>query len=205
MELLDIIGYTGVLILLLSLIPIGKKQKVLLILTGLLVLLIYSILKPIFPIAGLCIIALFLVIFEIRKSLRKKTAIQMIEVEYDNNYIVNFIENYKKDIYSFFPFYVPHKNHKCFLVMRDMNLAGIFIGNLNDDKLTIEVDYIKPIYRDNFIGKYIYIKNTGFFKKMGVSLLIGKSFHSAHSNFLKKMGFLKTYIDDQMFYVKSID
>ncbi len=205
MNWIDIIGYVGVASLLLFLLPLDKQNKLLVIAASLLILLVYSILKPIYPVGILIIVLIIILIIETRKTLKSKSTIKLVEVEYDNTYITEFIKNYKKDIYSFFPFFVPHRSHKCFLVMRDMNLAGIFVANITGDILTIEVDYIKPMYRDNYIGNYIFNQNPGFFKKMGINKLVGKSFHSGHSKFLKKMGFVQTYVDDQLFYVKNID
>lgn len=205
MDYLEIIGYLGVAIALLSFLSINKVNKLKIVILAMFLILVYSILKPIFPVTALSIIIIIIVVIELKKSYKKKSTVKLVEVEHDNTYIIEFINNYKKDIYNFFPFYIPHESHKCFLIMRDMNLAGVLIGNLNGGIFTIEVDYIKPIYRDNYIGKYLFIQNTGFFKKMGVKKLIGKSFHNGHSKFLKKMGFTKTYIDDQMFYVKNIE
>jgi hypothetical protein len=205
MDWIDIIGYIGVASLILLILPVDKQKKLLLIMGTLIILLVYSVLKPIYPVGVLMIVLMLIVIKEIRKTFKTKSTIKLVEVEYDNTYITEFIKNYRKDIYSFFPFYVPHRSQKCFLIMRDMNLAGIFVANVTGDILTIEVDYLKPMYRDNYIGNYIFNQNPGFFKRMGINKLVGKSFHSGHSKFLKKMGFTQTFIDDQLFYVKNIE
>jgi hypothetical protein len=205
MEQIDIIGFAGVATGLLRFIAYGKIQRRILLLSAILLLLTYSFLKPIYPFAVLMLVVLGYFIFQLIKLKKSKASIRLLEVEYDNNYILEFVKNYKKDIYNFFPFYEPHESHKCFLVMRDMNLAGILIGSIVGDTLTIEVDYTKPMYRDKEIGCYIYKQNTGHFKKMGIEKLIAKSFHRGHSKFLKNMGFEPTFIDNQMFFVKIID
>ncbi len=205
MEQIDLIGYFGLVILLLSFLSSNRVKKLIIILLGILMLLTYSILKPIYPIGIIFFVLVVYVIIQIKKSFTSKPSIKLVGVEPDNSYVKEFINNYKRDIYNYFPFYSPHDGHKHFLVMRDMNLAGIFIGNITDDIFTIEVDYIKSIYRDNLIGNYIFKQNPGFFKKLGIKQLIGKSFHNRHSKYLKKMGFTKTYIDDQLFYVKKIE
>ncbi len=205
MEQIDVIGFVGVAAGLLGFFAYGRIQRRLIILLAIILLLIYSLLKPIYPFAILMIIVLVYFIIKLREIYKSKVSIQLVEVEHDNNYIVEFIKNYKKDIYNFFPFYEPHKSHKCFLVMRDMNLAGILIGSITEDILTIEVDYTKPIYRDKEIGNYIFRQNPGHFKKMGIKKIVAKSFHKGHSKFLKKMDFEKTYIDNQLFFVKNID
>ncbi|MDD2385575.1 MAG: hypothetical protein PHP52_02205 [Bacteroidales bacterium] len=205
MEHIDIIGFIGVAASMLSFIATGKIQHRIIIIIAIALLLTYSILKPIYPFAVLMILVLAFYVFQIVKLQKSKASIILLEVEYDNNYILEFIKNYKRDIYNYFPFYEPHKLHKCFLVMRDMNLAGILIGSIAEDILTIEVDYTKPIYRDKEIGNYIFKQNPGYFKKMGIKKIVAKSFHKGHSKFLKQMGFEQTNIDNQLVFVKDLD
>jgi hypothetical protein len=205
MEIIDIIGYLGVISFGISFFAVEKRKRFGFILLSLILILICVSIKIIIPLIIICLILGAYIIKEIKVSQKAKNSIKLVEVTKDNIYLNEFLKNYKKDIYSFFPFYIPHSSHKHFLIMRDMNLAGILICNITKKTLTIELDYIKPIYRDNVIGYYIYNKNTGMFKSMGIERIIGKSFHKSYSKYLKRMGFLKNYIDDQLFYVKNID
>ncbi|MDD3687376.1 MAG: hypothetical protein PHE56_11480 [Bacteroidales bacterium] len=205
MEYWDIIGFAGVVLGLTGFFAHGKFQRRAFILVSILSLLIYSIARPIYPFTALMGAALIYYFYNIFKVTRSKMSIKLLEVEFDNSYIQEFIKNYKRDIYNYFPFYEPHKSHRCFLLMRDMNLAGILITSITGDIMTIEVDYTKPIYRDTEIGNYIYKQNPGYFKKLGVNKLLAKSFHKGHSKFLQKMGFEQTYFDNQLFFVKNLD
>ncbi|HNQ68088.1 MAG TPA: hypothetical protein PKN32_06910 [Bacteroidales bacterium] len=205
MDYKEILGFAGILLGIFALLAKGKTQRRVFYFLAITCLLVYSIIKPIYPFTILMIIAMGYYFYSIYKAKQSKVSINLLEVEYDNNYITEFIKNYKKDIYNFFPFYKPEKSHRCFLLMRDMNLAGIFIADIKDDVMTIEVDYTKPIYRDREIGNYIYKQNPGNFKKLGVSKLRAKSYHKGHSRFLLQMGFEQTYIDNQMYFVKNLD
>ncbi|HOZ30313.1 MAG TPA: hypothetical protein PLL66_05300 [Bacteroidales bacterium] len=201
----EILGFLGILLGLIAFIAKGKLQRRILFFIAIACLLIYSILRPIYPFTILMLIAMGYFFFSIYKAKKSKVSISLLEVESDNNYIVEFIKNYKKDIYNYFPFFKPEKSQRCFLLMRDMNLAGVFIAEIKDNIMTIEVDYTKPIYRDKEIGHYIYKQNPGYFKKMGVNTLRAKSYHKGHSRFLIQMGFEQTYIDNQMYFVKNLD
>lgn len=205
MEYWDILGFAAVLVGLTGFFAFGKIQRRILFLVAILGFIVYSIIRPIYPVAALMVIVLGYYFYGLYKASKSKSSIKLLEVEFDNNYIVEFIKNYKRDIYNYFPFYEPHKSHKCFLLMRDMNLAGILITSINGDIMTVEVDYTKPMYRDTEIGSYIYKQNPGYFKKLGVNKLIAKSFHKGHSRFLRKMGFEQTYFDNQLFFVKNLD
>jgi len=205
MEEKEILGFVGISLGLVALLAKGKLQRWILFLTAILCLLVYSIIKPIYPFTLMMIIAMGYFFFAVYKARKSKVSISLLEVESDNNYIVEFIKYYKKDIYNYFPFFKPDKSQRCFLLMRDMNLAGVFIGEIKDDVMTIEVDYTKPIYRDREIGNYIYKQNPGYFKKLGVNKLRAKSYHKGHSRFLVQMGFEQIYIDNQMYFVKNLD
>lgn len=205
MEYWDILGFAAVLVGLTGFFAFGKIQRRIMFLVAILGFIVYSIIRPIYPVAALMVIVLGYYFYGLYKAYKSKSSIKLLEVEFDNNYIVEFIKNYKRDIYNYFPFYEPHKSHKCFLLMRDMNLAGILITSINGEIMTIEVDYTKPMYRDAEIGSYIYKQNPGYFKKLGVNKLIAKSFHKGHSRFLRKMGFEQTYFDNQLFFVKNLD
>ncbi|MDD3859339.1 MAG: hypothetical protein PHW83_04015 [Bacteroidales bacterium] len=205
MDYKEILGFAGIFLGMIALIAKGKLQRRILFFLAIISLLVYSLIKPIYPFTILMIIALGYYFFSIYKAKQSKVSINLLEVEFDNNYIIEFIKNYKKDIYNYFPFYKPEQSHRCFLLMRDMNLAGIFIADIKDDIMTIEVDYTKPIYRDKEIGNYIYKQNPGNFKKLGVNQLRAKSYHKGHSKFLIQMGFEQTYIDNQMYFVKNLD
>lgn len=168
-------------------------------------LLAYAILKPNFTLAIIAILGICIITFYILKVFKKKISIKMLEVEYDNNYIQEFINNYKKDIYSYFPFYQTKDEQRCFLTFLNTDLAGIFIAKKVKKDLIIEVDYVKPSYRNKTIGNYFYKQNTGYFKKLGVNRLITKSYHKGHSKFLKKMGFEQHFINNEMFFIKNLD
>ncbi len=205
MESLDILGFAAIVVGITGFFAFGKHQRRILFLIAILSFLVYGLLRPIYPISALMFIVLGYYFYSLYKASKSKASIKLLEVEYDNNYIVEFVKNYKRDIYNYFPFYEHNKSHKCFLLMRDMNLAGILICSINGDVMTIEVDYTKPIYRDTEIGRYIYKQNPGYFKKLGVNTLIAKSFHKGHSRFLQKMGFKQSYFDNQLFFVKNLD
>jgi hypothetical protein len=205
METVDILGFAAVLVGLTGFLAYGKYQRRVLFIVAILSLLVYSLIRPIYPITALMVIVLGYYFFSIYKANKSKSSIKLLEVEFDNNYIVEFIQNYKRDIYNYFPFYEAQKSQRCFLLMRDMNLAGILIADIHDEVMKIEVDYTKPMYRDAEIGNYIYKQNPGYFKKLGVNKLIAKSYHKGHSRFLQKMGFQQTYLDNQLYFVKNLD
>lgn len=204
MEYIDIIIVIASLTLTAGFICNRKAFKQHLIFISLIAIVVYSFLRPFYPIGIVAVLGIIShIIFIIKKS-KTKSTIKLLEVEFDNAYIQEFINNYKRDIYSFFPFYQAEKGQRCFLMMLNADMAGILIAKINKNEMLIEVDYTKPDYRNEVIGKYIFKQNTGYFKKLGIDKLLTKSYHKGHSKYLKKMGFEQVNLDNQSFFVKNL-
>lgn len=205
MNLYDLIGFLGIILGIVGVFAVGKTKKLVLFLISTAIILVYTFIHPSYPFIFLFLLLEGYFIYEIIKLRKSRSTIKLIEVAPENSYIQEFIDNYKRDIYNIFPFYNYSPDHKCFLIMREMNLVGILIGKLENDVFEIEIDYMKPLQRDLEVGNYIYKINPGYFKKMGVKTLKTKPFHKGHIKYLKKMGFNETIIDGQMYYIKKID
>ncbi len=202
---IDIIAFLGMITTLLFFLTNDSRRKRVIAFTSITIFLTYSILKEIYPFT---ILLLGILIYSIRWSIRlKKTSksIELLQVDNQDIYIVDFLKKYKREIYNYFPFYTPAKSQHYFLIIRNMDIAGLLIGNITDSILTIELYFIKKKYRDEKIGKYLYIQNTGYFKRIGIKNIIAKSFHKGYSKFLLKMGFRETTKDDRKIFIKNID
>ncbi len=131
-------------------------------------------------------------IFYILRIYSKKELFQTLEIRANNNYLLAFLEFYKKDIEKYFPgfSYKPELNTVSFLIMRNMQIAGIFLAHKEtENELVVGLDFVTPQYRDYKTGNYIYIKLIPFFKEMNFNTLVSKSNSEFHKKYLKKMGF----------------
>ncbi|HXK80697.1 MAG TPA: hypothetical protein PLO05_00890 [Bacteroidales bacterium] len=205
MELHEIIQLLSISIVVTGIFLRTRKQRTLVIILGLVGLMFGFYMLPnmggiIFSFVILCY-----VIIKYYISRKKISQINIIEVTQDDNYLNKFLHYYKKELYNFFPLYEQSYNDRVFFLIREMNVAGILIVKINGSEMIIELDFIKPEYRDFEIGNYIYNRNTGYFKKLGVSKILAKSFHKKHSKYLIRMGFKQTLINEQLFFVKNID
>ncbi len=205
MNYYDLVGFIGIAFGILAFFSVGRKQRLLLFLLSSVLLLIYTVLNPKWPFIAVFVLFTAYIIYEIFKIRSGTLRIKLVEVNRDDSYIQEFLSSYKKDIYNIFPFFNQENAQKCFLIFRDLDLIGIIAGKITEKDFEIEVDYLKPGFRDYEIGEYMFKINPGYFKKFGINSLITKSYHKNHTKYLKKMGFEETYIDGQMFFVKKID
>ncbi|MCD6180465.1 MAG: YgjV family protein [Bacteroidales bacterium] len=141
------------------------------------------------------------------KQYNKKELFRTLEIRNDNNYLLDFVHFHKEDIAKFYPdFSVKNsKDHLSFLILRNMQVAGIFIGRLLDgNKLCVELDYVIPEYRDYKLGKYVYSADQPIFKEKNIKSLISGSYSPKNDAYLKKIGFEKILEDGTPIYQKHL-
>ena len=144
------------------------------------------------------------IVFLIRQYSRKEL-FRTLEVRNDNKYLLDFIQFHKDDIAKFYPKFSPQESddHLSFLILRNMHVAGVFIGRLLDgNKLCVELDYVIPEYRDYKLGKYVYSADQPIFKEKNIKSLISGSYSPKNDAYLKKIGFEKTIEDGNTVYLK---
>jgi len=147
-------------------------------------------------------------IYYLVKMYSRKEYYKVLEVRPENRYMIEFFDFYKKDIHQFFPgfTYKQDMNTICFLILRDMAVAGAFLAHPVDEKtLKVGLDYVIPEYRDFKTGKYIYLLNYKYFTEKGYSQLCCKSKSKTHDKYLSKMGFVKENRNNEELFVKYLN
>ena len=161
-------------------------------LVGALTFSIYGMLIGAFPVMLLNGIIVLVDLYYLYRIYTKKNLFDSIEVRGDNKYLLKFIDYYQKDIRKFFPDfkYNPKMNTVSFFVLRNMNVAGIFLAHREDnDTLKVGLDYVIPQYRDYKNGKYVYGTLREKFKKAGFKRIEAEDVSESHAKYLEKLGF----------------
>jgi hypothetical protein len=134
-------------------------------------------------------------IFYLYRIYSKKELFSTLEVRGDNKYLLKFLDFHNNEIQKFFPgfSYNPEKNTISFFVLRNMNVAGIFLAHREDGHtLKVGLDYVVPQYRDYKNGHFIYHRLRDRFLKDGFEKVVVRSNIRRHSKYLKKLGFSET-------------
>ncbi len=133
-------------------------------------------------------------IYYLSKIYSKKEHFETLEVRSDNKFLIRFLKFHDKEIQKFFPgfSYKPEMNTISFFVLRNMNVAGIFLAHReNNDTLKVGLDYVVPEYRDFKNGHYIYHRLRNKFIKQGLKKVVIPVYSKKYAAYLKKMGFKK--------------
>ena len=124
------------------------------------------------------------------KMYAQKESFKTLEIDITNKYLKHFLEFHSHDILKFFPGFNPENHYTtAFLILRDMQVAGVFLAEEKNNKLHIKLDYVTPQYRDFKPGDYIYNQQQGAFKEKGITHFVSERFSNAHDKYLMKLGF----------------
>lgn len=204
LSIYEIIGYlaSGIIALSMTMSSIVKFRWINLV--GASTFATYGILIGAIPVA---ILNGFIVAIDVYYLLRiygKKELFETLEVRKDNRYLLRFLEFHHDEIQKFFPgfTYKPEMNTISFFVLRNTNIAGIFLAHKGKDEcLRVGLDYVVPEYRDYKNGKFIYHSLKGEFVEGGFQKIISPGLTPKHASYLKRLGFSKTEGD---LYEKSL-
>lgn len=110
-------------------------------------------------------------------------------------YFDRFLEFYQEDIQKFFPDFEPKEcqGNERFLILRNMMPVGLLvIERRPDNTVFIKLDYAIPDYRDFKNGRFMVQALSKKFKQEGIKKMIACSSVAAHRRYLKKIGFKQT-------------
>ena len=204
---LELLGYLASAIVIVSILMSSILKLRIFNLIGSVLFSVYGFLIGAIPVGFVNGFIALINIYYLSKMLGQKEFFRTLNVRGDNYYLKEFLSFYKDDIAKYFPKfkYEPEKNRYSFFVLRNMNVAGIFMAReFDQNTLWITLDFAIPQYRDFKVGKFVFKDNVDMFRNDGYSRLIAYSVNKKHSKYLEKMGFKKEKSDGQTVYVKNI-
>ena len=193
MEWQEIVGYTGSVLIALSLMMknIVRLRKVNLF--GASTFAIYGLLVNAYPVLVLNSFIVLVDLYYLIDIYRRKDAFSLMPVLDPNHpYLNKFLDFYSDDINKFSPEFNKHKIQEAnyYFILRNLVPVGIFIYKLRSlNEAEILLDYAIPDYRDLKNAKYLYYAASEFLKEKGIKNLIAISEVNKHRNYLKRVGF----------------
>ncbi|NLO49825.1 MAG: hypothetical protein GX103_01490 [Bacteroidales bacterium] len=125
----------------------------------------------------------------------RKDFFDILEIRNDNRYLMKFLDFHQQEIQKFFPGFVykPEMNTISFFVLRDTQVAGIFLAHRTGiDTMKVALDFVVPEYRDYRNGKFLYTGLQGSFVSAGFRRAVAGSISPKHEKYLRRVGFAKT-------------
>ncbi len=191
---LTIIGYVASVFIAISMTMSSFVKFRIINLIGATLFFTYGILIYAWPVALLNAFIISVDIYYLYRIFSKKEAFEIMWVRNDNKYLKRFIQFYGDDIHHFFPEFSfdPGKNTHSFFVLRNMAVAGVFLGRReNQNILFVGLDYVIKEFRDYKNGKFIFHRLQDKIIEDGFDKIITKGHTKHHKKYLKKLGFIE--------------
>jgi hypothetical protein len=191
-DFLSLFGYFASLIIAISMTMSSIVKFRWINLTGALAFATYGFLIHAIPVTFLNGFIAAVDIYYLFRIYNKKELFQTLEIRGDNKYLQEFITFHQKEINIFFPgfSYKPEMNTLSFFVLRNMNVAGVFLAHREEGGvLKVGLDYVVPEYRDYKNGKFIYQRLRPYFLEHGVKKVVAPAANPKYAGYLKKLGF----------------
>lgn len=207
--LLEWIGYTGSVVVAVSLTMSSIKKLRWYNLTGAAIFSFYGFAIGAYPVGLLNLFIVAADSYYIYKMYSFHESFKSIQVAADDTYLNYFIDFYQSEINRFFPDFDKEAFQKtgntfALLLLRNAVVAGAFVGVKNEDTLIVQLDFVTAAYRDLKPGDFIYKKNIELIKEQGISQITSNTENVTHQKYLLEMGFEKQTKDGQTVFYKSI-
>ena len=204
---IEIIGYTGSLLVAVSLTMKNIYYLRRINLIGASTFAIYGLLVGAIPVLILNSFISLVDIYFIWEAKKKKEYFTLLPIEQTDGPLLNkFLNFYKDDILKFFPNFNKSKieEDKSFFILRNLIPVGLFAyKELSSEEILIELDYSIPDYRDLKNARFVYFAQSNHFNKNGYKILRAETEVNAHKKYLNKIGFTENPTESGNF-IKNI-
>lgn len=173
-------------------------------LTGSTLFTIYGFTIGAYPVGAVNGFIMITNIIYLSKMYTQKEYFRTLEVRSDNKYLEDYLAFNKADILKYFPEFDFANHQISLLILRNMQVAGVFLAEKNGDELQVKLDYVSAPYRDFKLGKYIYRDSIQDFKAKGIKYFSSEIHSKKHNKYLKKLGFKEEVNMDKTLFIKDI-
>lgn len=188
----ELIGYAGSVLIVISLAMSSIIKLRVINLIGALTFGLYGVLIGSMPVLITNVVISGLNIWYLRKELTTRAQLNVVPVEIDDPFLVEFLHHYAPDIEQFRPgFVLPAVSDVAFVMMRDVSLAGVFIGSdTGGGELRVDLDYVAPPYRDLRSGASLYGDRGERFTDRGWTSLLVVDVDKTQKDYFLRMEFV---------------
>ena len=193
--LLEIVGWIGSALVIVSLTQARVLRFRLLNLAGAVLAVVYNLALSIWPFAAMNLVIAVIDVYWLRRLLGERhdpAAYSVIEVGPQDAYLGHVIAVHLADIRTFQPSYAAPSDDArrwAFLVQRDAETVGaVVVRDEGAGDAVVELDYVTPRFRDFTPGEFVYAR-SGVFAEHGVRRLRADAGLAANTAYLHRVGF----------------
>jgi hypothetical protein len=204
MQVVEIIGYVGSVLVAVSLMMSAIVKLRVLNLVGAAIFSIYGFIIGALPVGMLNGFIAIVDAYYLYEMFSAKELFKILESSPNSDYLKYFLFFHENDIKKFFPLFDfdMDETWQMFFILRNSVPAGLVCAErIGDDKLYIKLDYAIPGYRDFKLGKYVYYK---YLKGININKVYADCGSKAHNKYLEKIGYTESLLDGKRVYMLRI-
>lgn len=177
MDWVEVVGWTGSAILVISLLQARVLRLRLINLLGSLVLLVYNAIVEVWPMVGLNAVLSLINIVYLWKMLRARhdaEAYTVLEVATDDRYLEHVLAVHGTDITRYNPGFRHDAadEHSAYLVLQgDETVGVVLVRDAGRGTAEVVLDWVTPSHRDFSPGEFVY-RESGLFRQQGFERVI---------------------------------
>ncbi len=201
MEIIEIVGYAGSVLVAVSLMMSSIVRLRVINLFGALVFSTYGFIIGALPVGFLNGFIALVDIYYLIEIFTTKEYFRVLEVKHDSEYLKYFLKFHEKEIRKFIPTFSfePGEGWLVLFILRNSIPAGLVCAEYHDSEhLFLNLDFAIPGYRDFKMGKYVFPK---IFETHRVKKIYSEPGNKMHEQYLIKMGFVKSELDGKPVYL----
>jgi len=193
MEYISLLGYIASGLIAISMMMSSILKFRLINLAGGLCFSIYGFLLGALPVGFLNGFIVLVNLYYLWTIYRKKEIFETLEIRPGSEYLLRFIAFHDADIQAICPgfAYQPDMNSMSFFILRNMQVAGLFLARREGNTLTVGLDFVIPEYRDFKNGKYMYSKLVPELQATGISKITAEETNKNNEAYFRRIGFRK--------------
>jgi len=193
--LLEILGWTGSALVILSLAQARVLRFRVLNLAGALLATLYNGVLGIWPFAAMNAVIAVIDVYWLRRLLRERhdpVAYSVVEVGPSDAYLAHVVTSHLDDIHRFQPTYAlptDPASRRAYVVQRDAETVGaVVVRDAGEGTAVVELDYVTPRFRDFTPGEFVY-RSSGMFAADGITRLVADEELGTQREYLARVGF----------------
>ncbi len=191
---LEVVGWLGSVLVVVSLMLAGVWRFRVLNLIGAVIATGYNAVLGIWPFAAMngaiAVIDVYWLV-RLQRDRHDEAAYQVVEVAPDDAYLAHTLHTHASDIARFYPAFTgidPSGRH-AFLVLRgDETVGVVVVRDGGDGDAHIELDYVTPRFRDFTPGEFVY-RRSGVFARHGFRRLVVPRDVVGSQDYYERVGF----------------
>jgi hypothetical protein len=196
---LEIIGWLGSALVIVSLAQARVLRFRVLNLAGAALAVVYNVALAIWPFAAMNAIIAVIDLYWLRRLLAERhdpSAYSVVEVGAHDAYLEHVLDVHLDDIRTFQPSYAAPSPEDAgggrrwaFLVQREAETVGaVVVRDAGDGSAVVELDYVTPRFRDFTPGEFVY-EHSGVFAAHGLRTLVADTELATQTAYLHRVGF----------------